>query len=255
MIVGFAGAGNMAGAIARGWAAAPDPPQMLFCDLDPDRAQSLAERTGGATAGSLTELVRSAPGLLLLGVKPNALDSVAEEIGDFQGTVVSILGATSLERLAGAFPSAEIIRVMPNMAAAIGAGVICHARVESSSEGVRAALDLLSRSGTLVAMEEEHLDAATAMSGCSPAFWARAAAGVARAGVEAGLDPAAAMRLAAESMVGTGRLLETSDPADLARAVASPGGSTEAGLEVLDAAGVEEIFERAARASIDRMRP
>ena len=132
--------------------------------------------------------------------------------------------------------------------------MICHAPVDQSSESARKALALLDRSGTLVAIDEQHLDAATAMSGCSPAFWARAAAGVARAGVAAGLDPDAAMRLAAESMTGTGRLLETSDPADLARAVASPGGSTEAGLDVLDQAGVEEIFEAAATASIDRMR-
>lgn len=255
MIVGFAGAGNMAGAIARGWALADDPPEMVFFDLDRAKAEALAEETRGRTVAGLGELVAAAPQFLLLGVKPGALDAVAQEIGSYDGTLISILGATSLERLAGAFPAAEVVRVMPNMAAAIGAGVICHAPVDHKSDSARAALELLDRSGTLVGMAEEHLDAATAMSGCSPAFWARAAAGVAQAGVEAGLDPAAAMRLTAESMVGTGRLLETSDPAALADAVASPGGSTEAGLEVLDAEGAVELFNRAARAAIERMRP
>lgn len=243
----------MAGAIARGWAASPDPPQMLFFDPEAERANAISQMTGGATAGTLAELASGAPKMLVLGFKPDALEAVAGEIGDYAGTIISILGGTPTERLASAFPQAEVVRVIPNMAAAIGAGVICHAPIDPASESAHRALELLDRSGTLIAIDEAHLDAATVMMSCSPAFWARAAAGVARAGIAAGLDSAAAMRLAAESMVGTGKLLETSDPGDLARAVASPGGITERGLEVLDEAGVEETFEAAARASIEKM--
>ena len=243
----------MVGAMARGWADSDPAPDLVVCDIDAQRASSLAESIGGRVVTDLPGLAVAAPDLLLLGVKPANLGDVAAEIGGYEGVVISILGGTALADIHDAFPGAEVIRVMPNLAAELGEGVICHVPPESSDERVAAALELLGRSGTLVAMDEDLIDLATAMSGCSPAYWARAAEGVIKAGVDAGLDPESAAHLVALSMAGTGRMLQFNDPADFARAVASPGGSTEAGLEVLDARDVTELFADAARASLAKM--
>src|SRR6266487_7202941 len=126
MRIGFAGAGNMAAAIARGWAAAgaDGPSAMLFCDLDAPRAESLAAAVGGEVRASLPEL-RDDSDVLLLAVKPAALDAVAAEL-DGAPALVSVLAATPLARLAAAFPGVPILRVMPNQPVEVRRGVICH---------------------------------------------------------------------------------------------------------------------------------
>jgi pyrroline-5-carboxylate reductase len=90
--------------------------------------------------------------------------------------------------------------------------------------------------------------------GCSPAYLALAIEAIADAGAADGLDAGLARELVVETAVGTAELLRTHDPAALRRAVASPGGSTEAGLEALDREGAREAFEAAVRASLERMR-
>jgi pyrroline-5-carboxylate reductase len=91
--------------------------------------------------------------------------------------------------------------------------------------------------------------------GCAPAYLALAVEALADAGAEAGLDDALARELVVETAAGTAELLESRDPAEVRRAVASPGGSTEAGLEALDREGARDAFAAAVRASLERMRP
>src|SRR4051812_5697094 len=113
MRIGFAGAGNMATAMARGWAGADGgPAQMLFCDALPRKAAVLAEELGGEAVEDLGELAERSE-LLVLAVKPGALDQVAAEAGAAP-TVLSILAATPLSRVEQAFPDASAFRVMPN---------------------------------------------------------------------------------------------------------------------------------------------
>jgi len=90
--------------------------------------------------------------------------------------------------------------------------------------------------------------------GCAPAYLALAVEALADAGAAAGLDAELARELVVETTAGTAELLAERHPADLRRAVASPGGSTEAGLEALDREGAREAFEAAVRASLERMR-
>ena len=97
-------------------------------------------------------------------------------------------------------------------------------------------------------------DAATAVMGCAPAYLALAVEAIADAGAEAGLDAELARELVVETTAGTAELLRLRHPADVRKAVASPGGSTEAGLEALDREGAREAFEAAVRASLERMR-
>jgi pyrroline-5-carboxylate reductase len=243
MIVGFVGSGNMAAAIARGWAGEFD--QMLFSDSGSGRAAALAAEVGG-TVASNSEIAERAD-FLVLAVKPAALDAVAPDL-DAARQVVSLLGATPLERVAAAFPSADVLRVMPNVAVEVREGVMCVAG--KASAAVRAKLDLL---GWVVETRDQEIDAATAVMGCAPAYVALVVEALADAGSAAGLDPGLARKLVVETTVGSGDLLRVRTPAEVREAVASPGGSTEAGLEALDREGAREAFEAAVRASLERM--
>jgi len=244
MIIGFCGSGSMAAAMARGWAGEVEP--MLFSDAGSGRAGQRAEELGGE-AVSNRELARRAD-LVVLAVKPAALDDVAPELTAAK-RVVSVLAAVPLERLRASFPEAEVLRVMPNVAVEVGRGVLCAAG-EAAPE-VRAALAQL---GWVVELEDDQFDEATAVMGCAPAYLALAVEALADAGAEAGLDERLARQLVVETAVGTAELLRIRHPADLRRAVASPGGSTEAGLEALDREGAREAFEAAVRASLERMK-
>lgn len=245
MIVGFAGSGNMAAAMARGWRGEVE--QMLFTDSGSGRAAELARELGGEALGSNRELAERAD-VVVLAVKPARLDEVGAELATARA-VVSLLGATSLEAVRAVVPDAEVARVMPNVAVEVRRGVLCLAG-EASLE-IRRLLELL---GHVVELSDGEFDAATAVMGCAPAYLALAVEALADAGAAAGLDEELARELVVETTGGTAELLRLRHPADVRKAVASPGGSTEAGLEALDREGAREAFEAAVRASLERMR-
>lgn len=245
VIVGFVGSGSMAAAMARGWKGSVD--SMLFTDSGSGRAQGLAEELGGEALASNRELAERAD-VVVLAVKPAKLDEVAPELASAK-VVASLLGATSLERISSLFPDAEAIRVMPNVGVEVRRGVLCVAGAESPD--TRALLDKL---GHVVELPDSQFDAATAVMGCAPAYLALAVEAIADAGAEDGLDPELARELVVETAAGTAELLRDRHPADVRKAVASPGGSTEAGLEALDREGAREAFEAAVKASLEKMR-
>lgn len=235
----------MAAAMARGLADKVE--SMLFTDSGSGRAKELAEEVGGEAVGSNLELAERAD-LVVLAVKPAKLGEAASDLVDAKA-VVSLLGATSLEKVEAAFPGAQVARVMPNVGVEVRKGVLCVAG--DTSPEVRRMLDSL---GHVVELPDSQFDAATAVMGCAPAYLALAVEALADAGTEAGLDEELAKELVVEATGGTAELLRIRHPADLRKAVASPGGSTEAGLEALDREGAREAFEAAVRASLERMR-
>jgi len=245
MIVGFVGSGSMAAAIARGWTGEFE--RMLFSDSGSGRAQRLAEELGGEVASN-EEIGRSAD-LVVLAVKPNKLEEVAPALGEAK-EVISVLAVVPLERLRAAFPdAAHVLRVMPNVGVEVRAGVLCVA----GSVGVEAE-EKLSLLGRVVEIPDGDFDEATAIMGCTPAYLALAVEALADAGTEAGLDEELARELVVETAAGTAELLRRRHPADVRRAVASPGGSTEAGLEALEREGAREAFAAAVEASLERMK-
>lgn len=244
MIVGFVGSGSMAAAMARGWR--DEFKGMLFSDGGSGRATELAHELGG-DAVSNAEIGARAD-LVVLAVKPARLAEAAAELGSPK-VVISLLGATSLETVAAAFPASEVHRVMPNVAVEVRRGVLC--ATGPASPALRQKLERL---GHVVALPDQDFDAATAVMGCAPAYLALAVEAIAAAGAAAGLDPGLARELVVETTAGTAELLRIRHPADVRKAVASPGGSTEAGLEALDREGGREAFEAAVRASLERMR-
>ncbi|MGK2956687.1 MAG: pyrroline-5-carboxylate reductase [Solirubrobacterales bacterium] len=255
MIVGFIGSGNMAAAMARGWAASSgdSPSQMLFTDSGSGRATALAKEVGGKAVESNEDLVEGSD-FVILAMKPAGLQGVAENLPEPRA-VMSLLGATTLSTLVDVFPDSTMIRLMPNLAVEAGRGVIAVADPEGSDREIIAdALSLLGSLGKVVELDDGLMDAATAVMGCSPAYFAVVADAMAKVGVAEGLDPEVSLSMVAESLAGTAELLKRRTPFEIQVAVASPGGSTEAGLEALASADGKGAFEAAAEASLARMR-
>ncbi|HEX6153156.1 MAG TPA: pyrroline-5-carboxylate reductase [Solirubrobacterales bacterium] len=245
MIVGFVGSGSMAEAMARGWIGEFDG--VLFSDGGSGRAGQLARELGGEAVSS-QEIARRAD-LVVLAVKPNRLGEVAPELAEAK-EVVSVLAITTLEQLREALPGAEhVLRLMPNVAVEVRRGVLCVAG--SVSDRVWGKLSTL---GRIVEIAEQDFDAATAVMGCSPAYLALVVEAIADAGAADGLDSQLALELVVGTAAGTAELLRRHDPAELRKAVASPGGATEAGLEALDREEAAAAFRAAVNASLERMR-
>src|SRR5919201_3809389 len=190
MRIGFAGAGNMAGAMARGWAAGEGGPEaMLFCDVDAERANALAEEVGGETRSNLDELARDSE-VVLLAVKPAALDAVAKELAGATPPLISVLAATTTARLAEAFPGIPVLRLMPNQPVEVRRGVLCYVPSEDMPEDLLARLlELLRPLGDLVPLEERLMDPAMAIMSSSPAYIALVAEALARGGEGEGPGP------------------------------------------------------------------
>jgi pyrroline-5-carboxylate reductase len=254
MRIGFAGAGNMAAAMARGWASGDGGPDaMLFCDLARERAAALAEEVGGEVRDDLAGLARDCEALVLA-VKPGALDEVAAELEGRAPPLVSMLAATTTARLAEAFPKVPALRLMPNQPVEVRRGVLCYVpSPDLPADLLQRLLELLRPLGRLVALDEPKVDPAMAIMSSSPAYIALVAEGLARAGEREGLDGGLAAELVTEALAGTAELLRTREPAVVRAAVASPGGATEAGLARLEGV-VEDALMAAVDASLERFR-
>jgi len=226
---------------------------MLFCDLDADRADAVAQEVGGETRAALRELADDSD-VVLLAVKPAAIDAVAEELGGKVPALISVLAATPTAKLAEAFPGVPVLRVMPNQPVQVRRGILCYPPpVAMPEELLGSLLELLGQLGTLVPLEERLIDAATAIMSCSPAYIALVAEALARGGEREGLDGELAGELVAGALAGTAELLSERDPATIRDSVAPPGGATEAGLAHLEGV-VEDAFVKAVDASLERMR-
>jgi pyrroline-5-carboxylate reductase len=255
MKLGFAGAGNIATALARGWADAEQAPDaMLFCDAGSGRAAELAARTGGEAVESLAELAERADAIVLA-VKPGSLETAARQLGGRGDAIASVLAATPVARLRELFPGVPVVRTMPTIAAEVQRGVICHAPLEpTDGETGARLLNLFGELSHLVEVPDELMDAATAVMACPPAYVAVVVQNITEAGTAAGFDPEVAYELVLETFAGAIELLRRYDPIEVRAGVASRGGATEAGLEALADAGVGDAFQAAVRASLERMR-
>jgi pyrroline-5-carboxylate reductase len=248
MKLGLIGAGNMASALARGIG---EP--VVVHDVDEAKARTLADELGGEAVGSNAELAERAD-VVVLCHKPKQLEEVASEVGEASPrAVVSILAATSTERIAAAYPGASVYRFIPNMPTEVKRGVLCYVpgpRAEEGPEGE--ILELMGRTGVVIRLDEEPLiEPAMALMSCGPAFMALVAETFAEAGAAHGLDRDDAMRMVVETMGGTADYLaahEYDGPA-LRTRVATPGGTTERGLIVLRERGLGDVT----RAAVDEV--
>lgn len=248
MRIGLIGAGNMAASLLRGWG---EP--ALVADPVPGRAEALAAEAGGRAAASNAEAAEGAE-LVVLCHKPAQLGQVAEEIAGRAAAVVSILGGTPIASVEAAYPATPVYRFMPNIGAEVRRAVLCYAPGARASAGPEAeVLELFSRLGTVVGVAEPLMDAATAVMGCGPAFFALAVEALVDAGVRHGLSPDDAGLMAVETMAGTAAVLTAHrrDTTELRRRVSSPGGSTARGLAALERGGLRAAFHDAADAVVE----
>lgn len=257
MQVGFIGAGNMAIGLARGWALAKDEPSapetMLFADADSEKAQAAADEVGGKAVKGNRALADAAD-LVVLAVKPNVLAEVARDLEGAQKPIVSILAGTKLEALQRALPGAQLVRVMPNLGAQLRQGVFCVASPPGARKLKTQVNELLGLLGDVIELDEEMINPATAIMGCSPGYLALMAEVLVEEGIKLGLTEDQTKRMVARAMAATGGLLDHHEPAALKQAVASPGGMTEAGLNALEERNIRETLRAAVDASLDRVR-
>ncbi len=249
MKIGLIGAGNMAGALARGWA---EP--AVVADVDGDRAAALAESVGGSVAGSNAELAEQVD-VVILCHKPAQLEEVAAEIRDHADAIVSILGGVPVAAVEAAYPDKPVYRFMPNQAAEVRRGVSCYVGGSRAADGPeREILELFGRVGRVVPLADDQMDTATALMSCAPAWISLVAEALVDAGARHGLDREEAGRLVAETVAGTGGLLADAglSPAEVRRRVTSPGGLTERGTAALDEDGVRAAFDSAVDVVVNR---
>ena len=229
------GCGNMGGAMLAGWLAAGEDPSR-FSVLDP----ALAESPAGVALYRSADAVPGTHDAVLLGFKPQQLGALGPGLqGLTKGrTVCSLLAGITLEQLAAAFPQgAGDIRVMPNLAARINKSPVILAERGLGEDPRAAAFALFDTLGSAVWLEDEaQFDLVTALAGSGPGFVYRFIDALAGAAIDLGLDEATAAALALATVEGASALAATSDdsPAILADRVASPGGMTREGLNVLD---------------------
>ncbi|HUD27432.1 MAG TPA: pyrroline-5-carboxylate reductase [Novosphingobium sp.] len=248
------GCGNMAGAMLAGWLAGGIAPAR-FTVVDPHRETA----PGGVT------LLRELPAegrfdAVLLGVKPQGLDDVAPVLAPLVGSrtvLFSILAGVEFESLSARFPDAgALVRIMPNLAAAIGKSPIALDARGLDEIGRAAVTALMAPLGTPEWLAGEHLfDAVTALAGCGPAFVYRFIDSLAAGAVALGLEEGQSQRLALAMVEGAALLAGASEfsPGELADKVASPGGSIRAGMNMLDKDNaLGEVIAAAMTASRDR---
>jgi len=231
----FVGCGNMGGAILDGW-------RLGGIDLG---AVTVIRPSGKAVDGTttVTSLAEAgpAPGLVMLGFKPQKLDEVAPDLRRYlsaKTTVVSLLAGVEAASLRQRFPGAgAIVRAMPNLPVAVRRGVT-GLYSPDADQATRGELNnLFSALGFAMWMvDEAKLAALGSVAGAGPAYVARFIAALAKAGQQRGLTEEIAATIARETVLGTGWMAATTgeDMESIARRVASPKGTTEAGLAVLD---------------------
>ena len=248
MVIGLIGSGNMATALARGLG---EP--VLCSDPVPGRASVLAGVTGGEAVETNAEVAERAD-LVILCHKPAQLADVARDIAGSAKAVVSLLASTPLSDVAAAYPGTPVFRIMPNIAAELGAGTVCWAPPVGADDALIAEVrDLLGRAGRLVDVAEAHMDIATGIVGVAPAYVALVAEAWIDAAVRRGMPLETATDLTLQSLAGGSALLRAKDGDTLAvrRAVTSPGGVTSRGLAALEAGGLRASFQDALDAVLD----
>jgi len=231
------GCGNMGGAMLRRWVeSGAVVPERVFVLNRHERALPAGVRQGRALPDE------PPPGLVMLGVKPQQLDTIPAIPSAAGATLISILAGVEADTLAVRFPDHAIVRAMPNLPVALGKGVVAlHGARSPAIDALMAPLGLVEWIA-----DEALFDAVTALAGSGPGFVYRFIDSLAEAGAALGLPAEQAQRLALATVEGAGMLAARSgeSPAALAEQVASPGGSTRKGLEVLDRHGALKALLR-----------
>ena len=258
--IGFIGAGQMATALAKGFIknGGITAEDMLAADPQ-DKVQDKFFKVTGVSVVDSNEDVVEACDVIIVAVKPQVLPYVLEEIGDKvteNHLVISIVAGVPLERYSSAFAEGvRLVRVMPNTPCLVaqGACAFCH-NDDVTENDLELVKQLLKSVGRCFMVDESKMDAITGLSGSGPAYVYLIIEALSDAGVREGLPRDVATTLAAQTVLGSAAMvLKTGEhPATLKDRVTSPGGTTIAGMEKLEAGGVRAALYAAVHAATER---
>lgn len=224
---------------------APEGTALYLANRTPEKAQALCRELPGARAASNEEIARACD-LIFLGVKPQMMAGMLEGIRPVLAarkdrfvlaTMAAGLSCARIRELAGV--SCPVIRLMPNTPSAVGAGVVQYCGLDAAQEELDAFAALLAPAGLVDRVDEGLIDAASAVSGCGPAFAYLFIEALADGGVACGLPRDKALAYAAQMAAGSARMVLESGkhPGALKDAVCSPGGTTIQGVRTLEERG------------------
>ncbi|MDR0689569.1 MAG: pyrroline-5-carboxylate reductase [Spirochaetaceae bacterium] len=259
------GSGNMGRALMRGAAGIAGGENLGFTDSDKPKAVEAAQALGARVFDSSSDAVKKGD-FVFLAVKPQALSGVLREIKPAVNerralknpvTLVSMAAGFSIKKIEDELesPGQPVIRIMPNTPALISRGMIVLAASPGVGEETIVELErLLANSGMVDRLEEKYLDAVTGLSGSGPAFGYIFIEALADGGVRAGLPRDKALAYAAQTVLGAAAMVKETGkhPGELKDMVASPGGTTIAGIAALERSGFRGIVMNAVDAAFKR---
>lgn len=250
----------MARALASGFVRAGlvEPTDVFVADVVAAAASAFGKQISGATICEHNADVVEKSDVVFLAVKPQSIAQVAPGVSDCfsdDKLLVSICAGVTIRTLEQQFRASRLIRVMPNTPCLVGAGASAFCLGgNASDEDADCVRGLLDSVGVVVQLAEKQLDAVTGLSGSGPAFVYQVIEALSDAGVSVGLTRNVAQTLAAQTVLGAAKMVtDTGEhPAVLKDRVASPGGTTIAGLRALEAAGLRAALIDAVVAATKR---
>ncbi len=257
--LGFIGAGNMTSAILEGilHKALASPEDIWLSNRSPEKLERW-ENLGVHTTLDNAAVAKEAD-FLVLGIKPQVFPDVLPQIAPYLDgkCVLSIAAGISTAYIKAALPGALVIRAIPNTPLKLGLGATVLAEVSDVPEELFAyACSIFEAAGRVAVIPEEQMDDFIAVSGSSPAFFFRVVAALVSAAEAAGIDPALALPMAAQTMAGSAAMLLEGDHTaqELIDQVCSPGGTTLAALTAFDDFHFEDMIREASRRCAKRSR-
>jgi len=256
MTISFIGLGNMASAIVRGIASAHDATCITGYNRTTSKATALATDTGITVATSLAQAAEA--DIIVLGVKPQQLDDLAIQLRPYlkrSQLLISMAAGKDIAALQTMFAHDAIMRIMPNVNAAVGHSTTSYAVSSEVTDAQKTqALTLLEATGSMIALPEEQFAIFSAIAGAAPAFHYVYIDALARAAVKEGMAKPLALKIAADAVLGSAKMvLESSThPIELVDQVCSPGGTTIEGVMTLKAQSFEHAIHEAVHAVIEK---
>jgi len=255
--LGFIGAGKLAGSVIRGLLLKKfcAPSAIVASEPYPETRAQLQNELGISVATENIEVTTQAE-TVFVGVKPQMVLPVLRQLGDALADklVVSFAAGIRIAQMEAVTP-ARVMRILTNTPSAIGRAATAIAAGPRTShhdrEKIRAMFGAI---GLVVEIDEQQIDAVTALSGSGPAFVYAVIEALAHGGEKMGLSKQAALRLAAQTALGASELMITSEklPSDLIKMVVTPGGTTAAGLRVMQERAVADALADAVKAATER---
>lgn len=258
--IGFIGIGNMGGALLTACAKKVSGDEILVCDFDAAKVKSAVE-SYGCVASTAEEIARDAEYVFIC-VKPQGAEKTLTSISAGLSArrdrfaLVSIMAGLEMKTVqkmaGGEYP---VIRIMPNVAASVGeAMILCAATPMTPAFMIKDFCDFMSEAGRLDVIPESMIDAASAVSGCGPAYVCLFVEALSDGAVKCGVPRAKAIEYAEQMILGTAKLLlETGKhPAVVKDEVTSPGGTTIAGIEALELGGMRGAVIDAVSSAYER---